>query len=863
MSKKSLKKIIINNKLNSSKIIEKKKALLKSFQCDNNNIIDDNYDNHINQNFGNWKNFKINGEINELNNLDNKENYFMQNIKQNENKSNQEINYLIKKNQINNKDNDNENNLKTYKKLHNLNYYNIKKNNMILTYPNQVQNDNSSNSSFNLNIQKGYNNYKIKNNKKQNNIIINNDLKNDEGYLTSRFIENSNNQKIIRIINTKNYLNNKALTDRNHDLIYKNKKFLLPENKSGKKTLILDLDETLIHSSFKPFKIKDEIALKIKPSLNNNNIANEHYIIYMLKRPYVGLFLSIVCDIFEVVIFTASVPDYANAIINEIDTENKIKYRLFREHCIKIDKDKYIKNLYSLGRDLKNVIIIDNNPLSYTLNIENGLPISSWETNINDNELIKLIPLLQYISQRKIFDVRPIIKKVAINNIINYDEINKIINYRKTNYIDSSNEKENIEANEDKQTNIKENKPYKNKITNSLYQKLESYNNDINKNNKNNDSYYLNNSQMSNNPKKLKNICINKGNELFIKKLRIINEDKYGEKLDIQKSKSFNYFKEKDLKNNMLINKIRRYNLSEKYLLNKQNKKNENENNNKEIYEKKDLKYSKKTYNNKSKNNKTYIENRKADIPIPNNNNYIIPIYRNNIKNKNKLIPKNHNIIYLKKKDSHKCLIKNNSDFGYVNKSNSKDEKRLIINRLQYPSLKDLLYYKIFPNKYNDIRTRNKNNKKISINNSINKNKAISIDKIQNQIVCDDSSGSKDAYRKQNYSMENYLNNKFHLKISNENLDNFIKRLKMKYQQKTVSEYKNINIELNEKMSKDKNNELIIHRNIYKSFNDTNSLKDSQSENKIVKHSFSFLINKKKDIDYISIINRYKRKTNK
>lgn len=396
----------------------------------------------------------------------------------------------------------------------------------------------------------------------------------------------------------------------------------------------------------------------------------------------------------------------------------------------------------------------------------------------------------------------------------------------------------------------------------SKQKKIDKNNNDINKNNKNNDSYYLNNSHISNNQKILKNIYIHKGNELFIQKLKNINEEKFGEKHEMQKSKSFNYFKEKDLKNNMLINKIRRYNLSEKYLLNKQNKKNEYENN-KEIYEKKDIKYNKKTNNNKLKNNKTYIENKKADIPIPNNTNYIIPLQRNNIKNNNKFIPKNHNIIYLKKKDSHKCLIKNNSDYGYINKSNSKDEKRLLMNRLQYPTLKNLLYYKIFPNKYNDNRTRNKNIKKVSINNSFNKNKVISIDKTQNQMSYDDNS-SKDAHKKQNYSMENYLNNKFHLKISNDNLNNFIKRLKMKYQQKTVSEYKNINRNLNEKIS-NKNIALRMYRNIYKSFNDTNSLKDSQlqSENKIVKHSFSFLINKKKDIDYISIINRYKRKTNK
>ena len=44
----------------------------------------------------------------------------------------------------------------------------------------------------------------------------------------------------------------------------------------------------------------------------------------------------------------------------------------------------YIKDLKKLGRDLKDIIIVDNSPLSYSFNQENGLPILAWFDDKND-----------------------------------------------------------------------------------------------------------------------------------------------------------------------------------------------------------------------------------------------------------------------------------------------------------------------------------------------------------------------------------------------------------------------------------------------------------------------------------------------
>ena len=207
--------------------------------------------------------------------------------------------------------------------------------------------------------------------------------------------------------------------------VYNTKVNLLPNKLDSKKTLVLDLDETLIHSAFESFKPKDDITLTMK-------LKEEDITIHVLKRPYLDEFLNIVTQKYEVVIFTASISDYANPLLDQLDPYKKISHRLFREHCTKSDNGLFIKDLNRLGRDLKDVIIIDNNPVSFTFNKDNGLPILTWHSIQTDNELIKLIPLLTYLST--VDDIRPVINKIVNGYYVNYKEVNKIINNKNNNY---------------------------------------------------------------------------------------------------------------------------------------------------------------------------------------------------------------------------------------------------------------------------------------------------------------------------------------------------------------------------------------------------------------------------------------------
>jgi RNA polymerase II subunit A small phosphatase-like protein len=165
--------------------------------------------------------------------------------------------------------------------------------------------------------------------------------------------------------------------------------FLLPPQStqdSGKKTLVLDLDETLVHSSFKPIPNADFIIPV--------EIDNQIHQVYVLKRPGVDQFLKSMAERFEVVVFTASLAKYADPVLDLLDKDKVIGARLFREACSN-HKGNYVKDLSRLGRELKSIIIVDNSPASYMWHPENAVPIDSWFDDENDTELLDLIPFLE------------------------------------------------------------------------------------------------------------------------------------------------------------------------------------------------------------------------------------------------------------------------------------------------------------------------------------------------------------------------------------------------------------------------------------------------------------------------------------
>lgn len=74
---------------------------------------------------------------------------------------------------------------------------------------------------------------------------------------------------------------------------------------------------------------------------------------------------------------------------------------------------------------MKDVIILDNSPVAYALNQDNGFPIQSWFDNRDDTELLKVIPILEFLSY--VPDVRVYLKQMISCNKLQYDKVESIM----------------------------------------------------------------------------------------------------------------------------------------------------------------------------------------------------------------------------------------------------------------------------------------------------------------------------------------------------------------------------------------------------------------------------------------------------
>uniref|UniRef100_A0A3B3UKJ3 protein-serine/threonine phosphatase n=1 Tax=Poecilia latipinna TaxID=48699 RepID=A0A3B3UKJ3_9TELE len=164
--------------------------------------------------------------------------------------------------------------------------------------------------------------------------------------------------------------------------------------------VVIDLDETLVHSSFKPLNNADFII-----PVEIEGIVHQ---VHVLKRPHVDEFLQRMGEMFECVLFTASLSKYADPVSDLLDKGGAFQSRLFREACV-YHRGNYVKDLSRLGRDLNRVIIIDNSPASYIFHPDNAVPVVSWFDDMSDTELLDLIPFFERLS--KVDDIYDILRK--------------------------------------------------------------------------------------------------------------------------------------------------------------------------------------------------------------------------------------------------------------------------------------------------------------------------------------------------------------------------------------------------------------------------------------------------------------------
>lgn len=173
---------------------------------------------------------------------------------------------------------------------------------------------------------------------------------------------------------------------------------------NNKKLLLLDMDETLLHAATLDDIFTNQVyGQNAQPtfitSFNDNGVQIQ---IGVFVRPFLAELLQGLAPIFDICIYTASEQVYANSILDTLDPHGAfLQQRLYRDKCTRASVDNgqkqiFLKDLRCIeGYPIEDIVIVDNSLLSFALQPENGVPISSFFNDPEDQELKCLLLYLQ------------------------------------------------------------------------------------------------------------------------------------------------------------------------------------------------------------------------------------------------------------------------------------------------------------------------------------------------------------------------------------------------------------------------------------------------------------------------------------
>uniref|UniRef100_A0A7N0TH60 FCP1 homology domain-containing protein n=1 Tax=Kalanchoe fedtschenkoi TaxID=63787 RepID=A0A7N0TH60_KALFE len=187
-----------------------------------------------------------------------------------------------------------------------------------------------------------------------------------------------------------------------------------------KLTVVLDLDETLVcayETSSLPAGLRTQAIeagitcfdLQCVSSEKESEGKPKINYVTVFERPGLHEFLKQLSKFAELVLFTAGLEGYARPLVDIIDAEKVISLRLYRPSTVSTEHREHVKDLTFISKDLRRIVIVDNNPFSFILQPVNGIPCVPFSAGQpHDAQLLDvLLPLLKHLSQQK--DVRSVL----------------------------------------------------------------------------------------------------------------------------------------------------------------------------------------------------------------------------------------------------------------------------------------------------------------------------------------------------------------------------------------------------------------------------------------------------------------------
>lgn len=210
------------------------------------------------------------------------------------------------------------------------------------------------------------------------------------------------------------------------DELYLAERFSYPRLK-----VVLDMDECLLHSEFFRSFSSKSLFSKRSETYSRNIETHDQKVesfevviedgteVTVYKRPGLSEFLNRVCKEFETYIFTAGQEYYSRPLLDILDPEQKLfQGRFYRTSCTKF-RGKYVKDLSEVLQtdDLARVVLVDNNPMSFIPQPNNGIPITSFYDDPNDRAFEEVTEVLAELNACK--DVRvPLRRRYHLDDVL-------------------------------------------------------------------------------------------------------------------------------------------------------------------------------------------------------------------------------------------------------------------------------------------------------------------------------------------------------------------------------------------------------------------------------------------------------------
>ncbi|XP_042269504.1 mitochondrial import inner membrane translocase subunit TIM50 isoform X2 [Thunnus thynnus] len=133
------------------------------------------------------------------------------------------------------------------------------------------------------------------------------------------------------------------------------------------------------------------------------------------KRPGIDYLFQQLAPLYEIVIFTAETGMTAFPLIDSIDPQGFVMYRLFRD-ATRYMEGHHVKDVSCLNRDTSKVIVVDCKREAFSLQPFNGMALKKWDGNSEDRTLYDLANFLKTIALSGVDDVRSVLENYALED---------------------------------------------------------------------------------------------------------------------------------------------------------------------------------------------------------------------------------------------------------------------------------------------------------------------------------------------------------------------------------------------------------------------------------------------------------------